>query len=142
MQYHKFSNFEFSFHKTLYHPIQIFLEFPKKIKTMSFSFVSSVLKVRDSMGGSFYLFNFILDLKEMNSFRNPPIDEGIEMPFKYSHYVSPSKSEVEKGLKILTMPTKVLNCREFDVLSLGNKKKLKYSESRDIIYKWLKKKKT
>lgn len=111
-------------------------KFPEELIHREFSFITSFLRVDDKLGDSFYLCNFILDLKEMDSFRNPKkINE--KLPFKYSHYSSPKKIDIENGLKILSMPQKLLNCRDFDVLSIQNKKKLKYFDSKNIIYKWL-----
>lgn len=117
-------------------------KFPKSIRKEKFSFISSLLNVEDSMGGSFYLCNFILDLEEMDSFRKPSISKNFRMPFKHSHYSASKRADIENGLKILSIPTRVLECTEFDVLSIKNKKKLKYSDSKSIIYKWLLNKKT
>ena len=117
---------------------------PKDILNKKFSFVSSLVKFEDYMGGSFYLCNFIIDLKEMDTFRNPikspSTGEKMKMPFKHSHYSSPKKIDVENGLKVLNIPTRIFECAEYDVLSIKNKKKLKYSDQKSIIYEWLLKK--
>ena len=112
-----------------YKPNELY-EFPKDILEKKFSFISSFLKFEDYMGGSFYLCNFIIDLKEMDTFKNPIISpstgEKIKIPFRHSHYSSFKKKDIENGLRVLSVPTKVLECTEFDVLSIRNKKKLKY----------------